>query len=140
MAGAPPLLRLLPLLLAAAAAGIIFDGAEGARPAFACVGPTSALPFCRVGLPIQARARDLVGRLTTAEKIRLLVNNAAAVPRLGIGGYEWWSEALHGVSNTGPGVKFGGAFPGAVSFPQVITTAASFNATLWEAIGKVSQY
>jgi beta-glucosidase-like glycosyl hydrolase len=65
------------------------------------------------------------------------VNNAAGVPRLGIQGYEWWSEALHGVSNIGPGTKFGGAFPSATSFPQVITTAASFNASLWQAIGQV---
>ncbi|GFZ11513.1 beta-xylosidase 1 [Actinidia rufa] len=108
------------------------------RPAFACVdGPTRTLPFCRAGLPIHVRVRDLIGRLTLQEKIRLLVNNAAAVPRLGIGGYEWWSEALHGVSDVGPGVKFGGAFPGATSFPQVITTAASFNASLWKEIGRV---
>lgn len=81
--------------------------------------------------------RDLIGRLTLQEKIRLLVNNAAAVPRLGIDGYEWWSEALHGVSNTGPGVKFGGDFSAATSFPQVITSAASFNSSLWEQIGQV---
>ncbi|KAI8005237.1 putative beta-D-xylosidase 2 [Camellia lanceoleosa] len=107
------------------------------RPAFACDGATRNLPFCRVSLPIQDRVGDLIGRLTLQEKIRLLVNNAAAVPRLGINGYEWWSEALHGVSNAGPGVKFGGAFPGATSFPQVISTAASFNASLWEHIGRV---
>lgn len=81
--------------------------------------------------------RDLIGRLTLPEKVKLLVNNAAAVPRLGIKGYEWWSEALHGVSDVGPGTKFGGEFPAATSFPQVITTAASFNASLWEEIGRV---
>ncbi|CAK7348403.1 unnamed protein product [Dovyalis caffra] len=95
------------------------------------------LPFCQAKLPIQNRVNDLIGRMTLREKVGLLVNNAAAVPRLGIKGYEWWSEALHGVSNVGPGTKFGGAFPGATSFPQVITAAASFNATLWEAIGRV---
>jgi beta-glucosidase-like glycosyl hydrolase len=88
-------------------------------------------------MPLHVRVRDLIGRLTLQEKIRLLVNNAAAVPRLGIQGYEWWSEALHGVSNVGPGTKFGGAFPGATAFPQVITTAASFNESLWEEIGRV---
>ncbi|KDP28242.1 hypothetical protein JCGZ_14013 [Jatropha curcas] len=98
---------------------------------------TRNLPFCQVKLPIQDRVKDLIGRLTLQEKVVLLVNNAASVSRLGIKGYEWWSEALHGVSNVGPGTKFGGAFPGATSFPQVITTAASFNATLWEAIGRV---
>ncbi|KAE8671268.1 Beta-xylosidase/alpha-L-arabinofuranosidase 2 [Hibiscus syriacus] len=98
---------------------------------------TPALPFCKVSMPISERVNDLVGRLTLQEKVRLLINGAAAVPRLGIKGYEWWSEALHGVSDVGPGTRFGGAFPGATSFPQVITTAASFNATLWEAIGRV---
>ena len=117
---------------------ISYNSLVSARPAFACAGgPTAGLPFCRTTVPIHIRARDLVGRLTLDEKVRLLVNNAAGVPRLGISGYEWWSEALHGVSNTGPGVHFGGAFPGATSFPQVISTAASFNATLWEAIGRV---
>lgn len=129
---------LLLLFLLVATLHIHFLIQANARPAFACVGPTSGLPFCRVNLPIKVRVRDLIGRLNTNEKIRLLVNNAAGVPRLGINGYEWWSEALHGVSNTGPGVKFAGQFPGATSFPQVITTAASFNATLWEHIGRVS--
>ncbi|XAR49679.1 Xylan 1,4-beta-xylosidase [Bertholletia excelsa] len=108
------------------------------RPPFACSGGGArSLPFCRVGLRVEERVRDLIGRLTLQEKVRLLVNNAAAVPRLGIQGYEWWSEALHGVSNVGPGTHFGGAFPAATSFPQVITAAASFNASLWEEIGRV---
>lgn len=111
-----------------------------ARPPFACDRTdvnTRDLPFCRSSLRIPDRVRDLIGRLTLQEKIGLLVDNAAPVPRLGIKGYAWWSEALHGVSNVGPGTKFGGEFPGATSFPQVITTAASFNATLWEEIGRV---
>ncbi|KAJ4838656.1 putative beta-D-xylosidase 2, partial [Turnera subulata] len=87
-------------------------------------GNTKNLPFCQVNLPIKDRVRDLIGRLTLQEKVGLLVNNAAAVPRLGIKGYEWWSEALHGVSNVGPGTKFGGAFPGATSFPQVVSDEA----------------
>ncbi|XP_058738350.1 probable beta-D-xylosidase 2 [Vicia villosa] len=110
------------------------------RDSFACdpkSTSTNNLPFCNVKLTIQQRVNDLIGRLTLPEKVNLLVNNAAAVPRIGIKGYEWWSEALHGVSNVGPGTRFGGVFPGATSFPQVITTAASFNASLWEAIGRV---
>ncbi|XP_058738832.1 probable beta-D-xylosidase 2 [Vicia villosa] len=110
------------------------------RDSFACDPKSTAtnnLPFCNVKLTLQQRVNDLIGRLTLPEKVNLLVNNAAAVPRIGIKGYEWWSEALHGVSNVGPGTRFGGVFPGATSFPQVITTAASFNASLWEAIGRV---
>ncbi|KAK9665811.1 hypothetical protein RND81_14G138100 [Saponaria officinalis] len=116
----------------------IIISSEG-RPPFACDprnGLTRSLYFCRVNLPIHVRVQDLIGRLNLQEKVRLLVNNAAGVPRLGIQGYEWWSEALHGVSNVGPGTKFQGAFPAATSFPQVITTAASFNSSLWQAIGQ----
>ncbi|KAG6575099.1 Beta-D-xylosidase 1, partial [Cucurbita argyrosperma subsp. sororia] len=113
--------------------------AEGTA-AFACDGrnvETRNMGFCKASLGIEERVKDLIGRLTAEEKIRLLVNNAVAVPRLGIRGYEWWSEALHGVSNVGPGTKFGGPFPGATSFPQVITTVASFNQSLWHEIGRV---
>ncbi|PKU68451.1 probable beta-D-xylosidase 2 [Dendrobium catenatum] len=126
------------LLLVAFLLVTLIAAVESSRPAFACGGPEAAgMRFCNRDLPIKVRVRDLIGRLETEEKIRLLVNNAAPVPRLGIGGYEWWSEALHGISDTGPGVKFGGDFPGATSFPQVILAAASFNASLWERIGRV---
>ncbi|XP_007035744.2 PREDICTED: beta-D-xylosidase 1 [Theobroma cacao] len=133
-------LRLFPLLLITLLYLVSVISLVESRPPFACDprnGLTRSLRFCRVNLPLHVRVRDLLGRLTLQEKIRLLVNNAAAVPRLGIQGYEWWSEALHGVSNVGPGAKFGGAVPGATSFPQVITTAASFNESLWEQIGRV---
>ncbi|KAI4301487.1 hypothetical protein L6164_034763 [Bauhinia variegata] len=119
---------------------VLVVGTGEARDPFACDpkdGNTKNLPFCRVSLPISERVKDLIGRLTLQEKVSLLVDNAAPVPRLGIKGYEWWSEALHGVSNVGPGTKFTGPFPAATSFPQVITTAATFNASLWEAIGRV---
>ncbi|GKU86993.1 hypothetical protein SLEP1_g1456 [Rubroshorea leprosula] len=119
---------------------LLILGKALARDPFACDprdARTAGLPFCRTTLPISERVKDLVGRLTTNEKVRLLVNKAAAVPHLGIKEYEWWSEALHGVSFTGPGVIFDDDFSGATSFPQVITTAASFNVTLWEAIGQV---
>ncbi|KAG6731660.1 hypothetical protein I3842_01G140200 [Carya illinoinensis] len=128
-----------PLLLLLTLFSVSFSAIE-ARSLLACNPQeelTGNLDFCKASLPIHVRVRDLIGRLTLQEKITLLVNNASAVPRLGIQSYEWWSEALHGVSNVGPGVKFGGAFPAATSFPQVITTAAAFNESLWEKIGEV---
>ncbi|GMH02325.1 hypothetical protein Nepgr_004164 [Nepenthes gracilis] len=117
----------------------LFHAVE-ARPPFACdpvdVGNRNFV-FCRTESPMKDRVRDLIGRLTLPEKVKLIGNSAVPVPRLGIQGYEWWSEALHGMSNVGPGTRFGGKFPGATSFPQVITTAASFNESLWEEIGRV---
>ncbi|KAK7284589.1 hypothetical protein RJT34_19338 [Clitoria ternatea] len=118
---------------------VVLSSGEAREP-FACDpkdGNTKKMGFCKVSLTIGERVNDLIGRLRMEEKVRLLVNNAAAVPRIGIKGYEWWSEALHGVSNVGPGTKFTPPFPAATSFPQVITTVASFNLSLWEAIGRV---
>ncbi|KAK3419891.1 hypothetical protein EUGRSUZ_G00649 [Eucalyptus grandis] len=111
------------------------------KPVFACDvdgNPSlAAFGFCNTSLGVEARVADLVQRLTLQEKVGFLVSGAGNVDRLGIPKYEWWSEALHGVSYVGPGTKFSSLVPGATSFPQVILTAASFNATLFETIGKV---
>lgn len=118
-----------------------FSRALGQSPAFACDTTSNAslssLGFCDTSKSVEARVADLIGRLTLTEKIGYLISGAASVSRLGIPKYEWWSEALHGVSNVGPGTRFTSVVPGATSFPQVITTAASFNTTLFQAIGKV---
>ena len=50
---------------------------------------------------------DILGRLKTADKIPQLGHTAPAIPSLKIPGYQWWSEALHGVAGS-PGVHFGG--------------------------------
>ncbi|GFP87084.1 beta-d-xylosidase 3 [Phtheirospermum japonicum] len=111
------------------------------RPVFACDASgnpgLSNLTFCDPSLDVKTRVDDLVSRLTLQEKIGWLVSGAKGVSRLGIPNYEWWSEALHGVSNVGPGTKFLGLVPGATSFPQVILTAATFDESLFETIGKV---
>ncbi|ERM97495.1 hypothetical protein AMTR_s00125p00113140 [Amborella trichopoda] len=105
---------------------------------YACdKGEAAPLPFCNISLPIHDRAQDLVSRLNLTEKVQQLVNKAAGVARLGVPPYEWWSEALHGVSNVGPAVHFNGTIPGATSFPAVILSGASFNETLWFVMGQV---
>ncbi|KAF8047025.1 hypothetical protein N665_3253s0002 [Sinapis alba] len=118
------------------------SNAQSSSPVFACDitrNPSLVgLGFCNMKLKTEARVSDLVGRLTLEEKIGFLVSQASGVSRLGIPYYNWWSEALHGVSNAGrSGTKFSGLVPGATSFPQVILTAASFNLSLFQAIGKV---
>ncbi|XP_030509943.1 beta-xylosidase/alpha-L-arabinofuranosidase 2 isoform X2 [Cannabis sativa] len=110
---------------------------SGQKPVFACDAGSNGFGFCDTSLGVDARVADLVKRLSLGEKIGFLVNSAGNVSRLGIPKYEWWSEALHGVSYVGPGTKFSNVVPGATSFPQPILTAASFNASLFEAIGKV---
>ncbi|MQL96769.1 hypothetical protein Taro_029446 [Colocasia esculenta] len=122
---------LLPLLMVA--------GSVVAQPPYACARSNPATRyygFCNSRLSIEQRAQDVVSRLTLQEKISQLGNTAAGVPRLGIPPYQWWSESLHGVSNSGPGVSFNGVLRSATSFPQVILTAASFNPRLWYLIGQ----
>ncbi|XP_027193375.1 beta-xylosidase/alpha-L-arabinofuranosidase 1 isoform X2 [Cicer arietinum] len=108
---------------------------------FACdVAKNSSLAgygFCDKSLSVKERVLDLVKRLTLKEKIGNLGNSAVEVSRLGIPKYEWWSEALHGISNIGPGTHFSTLVPGATSFPMPILTAASFNTSLFQAIGSV---
>ena len=83
-------------------------------------GTMAVLPFRDPSLPIDARVRDLIGRLTLEEKAGQLVNAAPAIPRLDIPAYDWWSEALHGVARAGR----------ATVFPQAIGLAATWDADL----------
>lgn len=124
----PPSLILLLLAVAHAA---------GARRNYPCKPPhRNSFPFCNTSLPIADRARSLISLLTLHEKIQQLSNSAAAVPRLGLPPYEWWSESLHGLAGNGPGVRFNGSISAATVFPQVILSAASFNRTLWRALAR----
>ncbi|KAL1547022.1 putative beta-D-xylosidase 7 [Salvia divinorum] len=113
-------------------------------PPFSCgsssTPPTRPYLFCDAGLPVRERARDLVSRLTLDEKISQLVDKAAAVPRLGVPYYEWWTEALHGLAffdEAETGFSFDGVVKAATSFPQNILTASTFDADLWYRIAKV---
>ncbi len=68
-------------------------------------------------LPPEQRAADLVHRMTLEEKATQLVNQARAIPRLNVPAYDWWSEALHGVSVNGT-----------TEFPEPVGLAATFDA------------
>lgn len=65
----------------------------------------------------EARVDYLLEELTLEEKVSLMMNSSAPVPRLGIKKYDWWNEALHGVARNGS----------ATVFPQAIGMAASFD-------------
>ena len=74
------------------------------------------LPYQDLALSPQARAADLVHRMTLEEKASQLVNQARAIPRLAVPAYDWWSESLHGV-----------AVNGTTEFPEPIGLAATFD-------------
>ncbi|KAI9097969.1 hypothetical protein K1719_025740 [Acacia pycnantha] len=97
---------------------------------------TKSYTFCNSKLSVSRRAQDLVSRLSLDEKLAQLVNDAPPIPRLGIPAYQWWNEALHGVSNAGRGIRFNAAITSATSFPQVILSAATFDSHLWYRIGQ----
>ncbi|MBS1794627.1 MAG: glycoside hydrolase family 3 C-terminal domain-containing protein [Acidobacteria bacterium] len=85
-----------------------------------CATVPAQLPFQNPRLSFEARAKDLISRLTLAEKASLMFDQSPAVPRLGIKKFNWWSEALHGLANNS----------GVTVFPQPIGMAASFNDSL----------
>ena len=68
----------------------------------------------------QKRAAALVKQMTLEEVVSQTVNNAPAVPRLGLSQYNYWTEALHGVAVDGP----------ITSFPQPIALGCSWNPEL----------
>lgn len=65
----------------------------------------------------EQRAKELVSKMTLAEKMAQLKYDAPAIERLGVPAYNWWNEALHGVARSGC----------ATVFPQAIAVAASFD-------------
>ena len=84
-------------------------------------------PFNNPSLPVDKRVHDLLDRLTTEEKVSLLLYNSPGVERLGIPAYNWWNEALHGVGRAGR----------ATVFPQAIGMAATFNDALLQQVATV---
>jgi beta-glucosidase len=77
-------------------------------------------PYQNPALPVEKRVDDLVSRMTLEEKVSQMMNDAGAIPRLGIPKYDWWSEGLHGIARSGY----------ATVFPQAIGMAATFDSGL----------
>jgi beta-glucosidase len=77
-------------------------------------------PYQQQSLSPQQRAADLVSRMTLEEKVSEMGNASAAIPRLGVPAYDYWSEGLHGVARSGY----------ATLFPQAIGMAATWDADL----------
>jgi beta-glucosidase len=72
----------------------------------ATVFSTFAQPYKDPALSAEARAKDLLSRLTLEEKTRLMEHTSPAIERLGIPAFNWWNEALHGVGRNGTATVF----------------------------------
>jgi beta-glucosidase len=77
-------------------------------------------PWYNPDLSFDERLQMLIDEMTIEEKISQLSHDAAAIERLGVPEYNWWSEALHGVARNGR----------ATVFPQPIGLAATFDREL----------
>lgn len=77
-------------------------------------------PYQNPALSSEARAKDLISRLTLEEKASLMFDQSPAIPRLGIKKFNWWSEALHGLANN----------DNVTVFPEPVGMAASFDDAL----------
>jgi beta-glucosidase len=75
--------------------------------------------------PLDARVADLLGRLSLAEKVALLHQHQAPVPRLGVGPFRTGTEALHGLAWVGP----------ATVFPQALGLASTWDTDLVRSVG-----
>ncbi|XP_012939087.1 beta-D-xylosidase 1 [Aplysia californica] len=88
--------------------------------------PFDDFPFRNTSLPWDERVDDLVSRLTLQEVMVQMSRGGAgefggpapAIPRLGIGAYNWDTECLRGDSD---------AVENATGFPQAIGLAATFS-------------
>jgi hypothetical protein len=109
-----------------------------------CLDPAQrALPYCDAALPVAARVGDLLGRLTTAEKVALTGSGAwhngmsscdtidPGVPRLSLPPKQWLVETNSMAASQCFGAQC------ATAFPSALNLAASGNRTLWREKGRV---
>ncbi len=73
----------------------------------------------------RARAKQIVAQMTLEEKVFQMLHDAPPIERLGVPGYNWWNEGLHGVARAGV----------ATVFPQAIGMAAAFDEEMMEQVG-----
>ena len=89
--------------------------------------------YLNTSYPFQARAADLVSRMTLAEKVaQLSTNSGPAIPRLGVQQYTYWNEGQHGINTLGADQNNGGVSGGvhATSFPTNFASSMSWDRTL----------
>ena len=103
--------------------------------------PQAGWPVCDPKQPLDTRSADIVSRISLEDKIQLLSGgqyfgggadrDGIAAPSIGLGPYNFWTEAAHGLL----GVNYTAELPGATNTALPITVSASFNRSLWSATG-----
>ncbi len=110
---------------------VSFNASDFADPYTAAANQAPVVPEPEIwkdpSQPIDARANDLLRRMSLAEKVAQLQNDAPGIPRLGLPAYNYWNEALHGVANDGI----------ATVFPEPIGGAATWDPELLHQEGHV---
>ncbi|MCU6501318.1 glycoside hydrolase family 3 C-terminal domain-containing protein [Rugamonas sp. A1-17] len=91
----------------------------------AAVAMTLSLHAVAARAGAEERAQALLARMSLEEKASQLQHDSPAIARLGIPGYNWWNEGLHGVARAGK----------ATVFPQAIGLAATWDSALMARVG-----
>ena len=115
--------RALAMVLVMASLSLTGRPAVAQRPQASPPTPAQAASSARYldeSLPFEARAEDLVRRMTLEEKVLQMKDVAPAIERLGVPAYNWWNEGLHGVARAQL----------ATVFPQAIGFAATWDDSL----------
>ena len=105
--------------------------------------PFKSLPFCDESLPTSARVADALSRMPLSEKLNAMYRpfgspfvdcgGNGGVPSLGIAFMPQTAECLHGV---GVGcIQINGTRRCPTLFPNAVMMAASFNRSLFGAVG-----
>ena len=84
---------------------------------FLPISAVAQVPYKDPLLTAEERARDLLGRLTLDEKVKLMMDQSPAIERLQVPQFQWWNEALHGIGRNGY----------ATVFPITMAMAASWD-------------
>ena len=129
-----------PFLRALSCALLILGASCVGVPLTCTRAPFTSFPFCNASLPTSARVADAVSRMPLSEKLSAMYrpfgspfvscSGGAGAPSLGIGSLPATSECVHGVAW---GCTSGGLCP--TLFPNGGALGASFNRSLWRAVG-----
>jgi beta-glucosidase len=121
----PPLVLILLAMLAMPGSAT----AESAEP----------LPFRDPQLALDVRIDDVMGRLTLDEKLSLMHQSQAAIPRLGIPYFKAGTEALHGVAwSNDLNNNWSQVLARGTVFPQAIGLASTWDPALVGRVGSAT--